>query len=338
MDPNFFRGAVERPCHIIRDDSTTIPPLNFFLAGLYRASWPLLLLIILLVFFGTSCVFALLVHFSQCQASTHQSFARVVVVCFGALVGLDPSGHIHDGTECLLLAAGLNFVALLWQGTIFAVLVTKLMAPRIRLRFTRTACVILRDGFPYLSFRVVHPQGHFCSGVETRVTWFARHVTREGEQFNRIVPIEVNTEAVNTLFYPMTLTHRVDEASPLYQYRRNLAEAPGQLKVCVSAQDEVLMAAFTDVFVFNLSDVCHSEDVHRWRDCFVPHPPACFWHDRNRACASLIRMDDAVGLDNVAVSHRRSNDGEPAETQRTRARASSDWHEPIVVQNIAVRK
>ena len=60
--------------------------------------------------------------------------------------------------------------------------------------------------------------------------------------------------------------------------------------------------------------------------------------DRNRACASLIRMDDAVRLDNVAVSHRRSNDGEPAETQRTRARASSDWHEPIVVQNIAVRK
>jgi len=43
------------------------------------------------------------------------------------------------------------------------------MNPRVHLRFSEIAAVITRDGLPHLSFRLVHPQGHFCSNLQIEV-------------------------------------------------------------------------------------------------------------------------------------------------------------------------
>jgi hypothetical protein len=148
-------------------------------------------------------------------------------------------------------------VHILLEGTVFSIIVTKLMNPRVHLRFSSIAAVITRDGLPHLSFRLVHPQGHFCSDVDVIVTWIHRERTLEGETAGRMTAVPFNHWA-KVIYMPQTFTHPINERSPFFQYLRRggrLSDAHGQLSVVVRARDEVLNADIWDAIIYNMCAV-----------------------------------------------------------------------------------
>ena len=152
------------------------------------------------------------------------------------------------------------------QGTTFAVICTKLLSPRTNLHFSKSCCAYTRDDKLMLTFRVCHPQGHYCCVNDVSCVWMHGETTGEGEKYVAATPIEFNFPS--HLYTPVTVTHTVDESSPFWEYRDDLCETYGQIRINVSGLDKALETDFCDSWVYNCADICHSKK-HRWADVYV---------------------------------------------------------------------
>jgi len=254
-----------------------VPLHNHLLGALYQKSVTYLLVVTLLAFLASAVPFAVVFYYGGCgdpadadPGDPPSDFFRVLTVAFSGLAGMDIGDDLNDATHCVLVIGISQFAHILLEGTVFSIIVTKLMNPRVHLRFSKIAAVITRDELPRLSFRLVHPQGHFCSNLQIVATWIHREKTVEGEESAKMTSVDLN-HWHNSLYLPQTITHTIDESSPFYKFLEGggyLSNAHGQLSVVVTAKDEVLNAEVWDCWIYALSDVCHS-GTHRWVDCFL---------------------------------------------------------------------
>jgi hypothetical protein len=268
-----FMGVPARFLHMPR-----VPLHNHLLGALYQRSVGYLLAVSLLAFLGSALPFALTFYFGSCGTPAYadpgdppSTFWRVLAVTFSGLAGMDIGDDLNDATHCVLIIGLAQFVNILLEGTVFSMIVSKLMNPRVHLRFSKIAAVITRDGLPHLSFRLVHPQGHFCSNFSVEATWIHREKTVEGETSAKFTEVPLNHWHAS-LYLPQTITHTINDDSPFFKFLEDdgyLSDAHGQLIVVVTAKDEVLNSDVWDSWIYTLCDVCHT-GTHMWADCFLP--------------------------------------------------------------------
>lgn len=271
-----FRDFMGVPARFL--NTPRVPMHNHLLGALYQRSVEYLLAVSLLTFLASALPFALIFFYASCGDPSDSdpdaepsSFWRVLTVSFSGLAGMDIGDDLNDATHCVLVIGLSQFVHILLEGTVFSIIVTKLMNPSIHLRFSKIAAVITRDGVPHLSFRLCHPQGHFCSNFHIEATWIHREKSAEGETMAKFTEVPLN-HWHTSIYLPQTITHTIDEDSPFFKYLEGdgyLSDAHGQLTVVVTAKDEVLNADFWDCWIYKMSDVCHT-GIHRWVDCFLP--------------------------------------------------------------------
>ena len=88
-----------------------------------------------------------------------------------------------------------------------------------------------------------------------------------------------------------TFTHVIDEQSPLWPYRDNVAEAHGQVMIHICGNDRHLNTEFCDAWLYNLPDVCH-RGRHRWADLMDGTNV-----DGRPVGADLSKIDDVLHLE-----------------------------------------
>jgi potassium inwardly-rectifying channel subfamily J len=131
-------------------------------------------------------------------------------------------------------------------GIIFA----KLARPKQRaqtLLFSRTAVVALRDGMFCLMFRVGDMRKSHIICATARAQLIRTRTTKEGELlYQQQSELKIGTDAgYNSLFFiwPLTLIHRIDNESPLYNISANdLIDRESRFEIVLFLEGKHIMA------------------------------------------------------------------------------------------------
>ena len=231
-------------------NAPSVPHMNRFLSNLYLMSWLQLLAAVLTVLVLIACPLGLLMLASGCQLSeVHGGATKLIAISFAGLSGMDIADFLKlpESTLCIVEVGLFRFTAVIIQSALFAVVVTKLIAPRSKFCISRRACVIRRNGKSLLTFRLCHPQGHFVTSLWVSATWNVLRKSAEGENFIQPQPLSFNTGAFNNcLGSIITLSHSLDDDSPFREFADDLSAAPGTLRILVQGYDEILRCQLTD--------------------------------------------------------------------------------------------
>eukprot|EP00911_Craspedida_sp_UC1_P002244 UC1_evm2s1708 len=172
-------------------------------------------------------------------------------------------GSKHVQGECgvgIFLLFTQSTLGFIMDTVLFGLLFAKLTKPSrsvIMLRVSHDVCVCQRDGVLKLQIRVgdMRRRGGLTK-VETRLIMVSRHMTEEGEYIPYYPQkLELEEEAMAhapLLFLPWTLTHVIDQSSPLYGLTRRDLEAKGTELVFVMGaelQDLALGLEFRTSFL-----------------------------------------------------------------------------------------
>ena len=153
-----------------------------------------------------------------------------------------------------------------------SVILAKVFSPSTQLKFSDQLCVIQRGDDRFLSFRLMHPQGHVCTDVDLSATWLSMKQHRNGEKHAEMISIPFDTTKFsNTLYLVWNLTHKLDDNSPLKEYVSDVSKVPGYMRVVVRGQNGMLQATFQDSTVFFFEDAFDSGKQYRWKDSFVKY-------------------------------------------------------------------
>ena len=175
--------------------------------------------------------------------------SNVVSMGFGTVTPVDDAGFFL-GTFQQLAGIIVNVF-------VFAFVLAKFQSPQADIIFSKTACVATRNGQPFLMIRVGNLRCHTMFSVSISLNLFQRQVTSEGEVYMKIEALEVVPPATMSGVY--TITHKVDEASPLHGLTQaKLAEKPANefmLQCVFQAYDPIYQADVCSKVVFGPSNI-----------------------------------------------------------------------------------
>jgi len=134
-----------------------------------------------------------------------QTFATIG---YGAMAPASRFGHAVVVVEALVGTLGVALVT----GVTFA----KFARPTARVLFAAKAVVTLRDGVPFLVFRLANWRGNMVVEGQLRALVLLRTETREGEAIR--IPVELPLVRDRTALFALTWVpmHRIDRSSPFW--------------------------------------------------------------------------------------------------------------------------
>ena len=189
------------------------------------------------------------------------SSSNIVSVGYGVVLPVDDRG--------VLLGTFEQFVGVLVNVFVFAVVLTKFAAPSSDLVWSLYACVIERDGVPHLLLRIGNLRCHTLFQPEISLTLICERKTREGEAYSERVPLHIKAPPP-TISAMHTVAHVIDGASPLYPLYKKLRsrssdaknDSDGGCTACGTsihasfvAQDPVYQAALSNTTTYYPEDI-----------------------------------------------------------------------------------
>ena len=166
---------------------------------------------------------------SGCGPEGDRNFWRMLLLGFTHKTGGEPVTGPEAEPACLVLSAGAQYLGLLMQVVLLAVVATRFLNPDSRLVFTPVLICRHRNGIRTLLMRVGHPLGHQLHNVTIQATYAYCRTTDEGERHWLLQPVK--------FYYPssivatVTCTHAITKESVLYEsFRTNPAnKIPGTM-------------------------------------------------------------------------------------------------------------
>ncbi|HUA32261.1 MAG TPA: ion channel [Candidatus Binataceae bacterium] len=209
---------------------------------LQTASWPMLLLIIAVVFFAVNALFALGYYFDGGIENVHTgsyadmfffSVQTMATIGYGKMEPYTLTSNILVSIQALV---GLLALAMM-TGLVF----TKFSRPTARVRFSRNAVVSVRNGVQSMMFRMANLRGNRIVEAEIHVLLAWDDKTLEGERVRAFRDLE--TTRRRSAFFALTWTavHPIDAASPLLGAEMDaLAMRNAEIVVSIVGLDETL--------------------------------------------------------------------------------------------------
>ena len=94
-------------------------------------------------------------------------------------------------------------------------------SPKADVVFSQSCCIFTRDGTPHLCLRLGNLRCHTLFNPHIRLFLLRDHETAEGESFVRIQEIKIDLPGTVSGVY--SVTHKIDEDSPLREAARVMA-------------------------------------------------------------------------------------------------------------------
>jgi inward rectifier potassium channel len=208
-------------------------------------SWPVFFALAIAFYLTTNVVFALLyfampgcIHGARPGVFIDHFFFSIetlATVGYGVMSPANIYGHTIASTEIIF---GLMSMAVI-TGLVF----TRFSRPRARLLFSRVAVITHRDGPSELAMRVMNRRHQALAEVKARLTVLHRPLPSETNGLRRFIDLKLERSQIPMLGLSWTLTHVIDEDSPLHGItREKLGASISTLLVSVSGYDESISA------------------------------------------------------------------------------------------------
>jgi inward rectifier potassium channel len=241
------RSRISNRVIVTADPAESAPAISYEggrLSDLYHflltASWPMLLLGIVVAFAGLNAIFGiiyLLDHgienarpgsFSDAFFFSVQTMATIG---YGGMVPRTFIANLLVSVEALTGLIGLALVT----GLVFA----KFSRPTAKVRFSRFAVVARRDGVPSLMFRMANVRGNRIVDASAQVVFARQEKTAEGDEMRRFHDLKLQRYRNAIFNYSWTVIHPLNEDSPLSgESVESMERALGEIIVSVTGLDE----------------------------------------------------------------------------------------------------
>ena len=279
-------------------DSTGMPPIEHvgfrahpfsdFYHSILSMTWPVLLLVLAIAYFGFNAVFAALYMFGgDCYGatdpgSTLEAFSFSVQtmsgIGYGAMSPTTRYAHYVSIAEAFL---GLLGIALT-TGMLFA----KFSRPDARVGFSNHAVINEMNGQPMLQLRMSNLRRNQVVDARVVLVALLDHVSQEGQRMRKAIDLELVRPSTPVFMLSWTIMHPIDPNSPLY----------GLTEANKGEQIIGLIVNFTGI------DDTFSQTVHAQR---FYHPPDI------RVNHSYRDMIETLDDGSLRLHHDRLHDIEP---------------------------
>lgn len=230
---------------------------------LLTISWPRLFLLIIGLYLGINCLFALAFYFDRdgvlnARSGSFEdafffSVQTLATIGYGYMAPKSAFAHVMVTIEAF---AGVLMTALA-TGLMFA----KFSRPTARVLFSEIAVIAPRDGVPTLMFRMANERANQIVEARLQVAIARTARTQEGEVMRRFFDLTLARQQNIIFALTWTAMHPIDEKSPLYGLtHEDLARDDAEIIVSLTGIDETM-----------------SQTVHA-RYSYLPHEVR--WHHR----------------------------------------------------------
>jgi len=221
-------------------------------------TWPQFLAALLTLYLSVNVVFAALfwlVPGSVARARPGNfadafffSIETLATVGYGEMYPATLYGHVVAAAE---IVCGLAFIAIL-TGLTFV----RFSRPRAKLVFAANPVVAAHNGKSTLMLRIGNGRATMLMDARAQLNVLLTETSAEGKVFHRAQ--ELRLERAHIPFFPLfwTLTHVLDERSPLHGYDMARAiEASAQLFVMIEVRDPILATAVHAIHNYAPQDI-----------------------------------------------------------------------------------
>ena len=190
------------------------PPLDVFYQSMHRINTlrPYAL-VGLTILFATVVLVLLSALYTMGACYSDLFFHEIMLASFLNVMGASTGSGTTKGFCGVVLSLN-AFLQVIFKSCVFAVVVNKLTKVTPRLYFTPCCVINVRDGVPVLMMRILNAQGTLLELVRCQAQWVVPHVTQEGERYGALQ--DLNMTAFVRMRSPTTLSHKIDQSSPLY--------------------------------------------------------------------------------------------------------------------------
>jgi inward rectifier potassium channel len=207
---------------------------------LMKASWPILILLIAIIFFAINALFAVGYFLDGGIENVHTgSFADMFFfsVQTMATIGygkMEPNTLVSNVLVSIQAFVGLLAIAMM-TGLVFA----KFSRPTARVRFCIKAVVSPRNGVPSMMFRMANLRGNRIVEADIHVVLAWDDVTLEGEQVRVFQDLETTRKRSAFFVLTWTAVHPINTTSPLWGAELDaLAMRRAEIVVSIIGLDE----------------------------------------------------------------------------------------------------
>jgi inward rectifier potassium channel len=221
-------------------------------------SWPQFLASLLALYLAVNVVFATffwLVPGSITQARSGNfadafffSIETLATVGYGEMYPATPYGRAVAGIE---IVCGLAFTAIM-TGLTFV----RFSRPRAKLVFATNPVVAMHNGKQTLMVRIANGRAAGLADARAQLNVLLTETTAEGKVLHRAQELRLERAHIPIFPFFWTLTHVLDERSPLHGYDAARAiEANAQVFVLLEARDPTLATMIHDIHNYAPKDI-----------------------------------------------------------------------------------
>ncbi len=243
---------------------------------LRRIGWVPFFALLAAVYLIMNLIFGLL-YFAQPGSIANMqpgSIADAFFFSTATVAGIS-SGNLHTATlygnviqtSEVMLRLGLIPV-------VVALIIARFSRPVSGVLFSNVAVVGPQDGVPKLMFRIISQRRNVMINAQANVMLAHTVRTKEGTVMRRFVDLKLERNHVTTWLLTWTLTHRVDETSPLWGLSRDdLLAQEAEIILAVTGTDETLAQSVIAYHCYEAEQIMWDR---RFADIFARTPEGRF--------------------------------------------------------------
>ncbi len=260
---------------------------------LRRIGWVPFFALLAAAYLIMNLIFGLL-YFAQPESIANMqpgSIADAFFFSTATVAGIS-SGNMHTATLYgNVIQTGEVMLRLGFIPVVVALIIARFSRPVSGVLFSNVAVVGPQDGVPKLMFRVISQRRNVMINAQANLMLAHTVRTKEGTVMRRFVDLKLERNHVTTWLLTWTLTHRVDETSPLWGLTRDdLLAQEAEIILAVTGTDETLAQSVQAYHCYEAEQIMWDR---RFADIFARTPEGRFSMDFGRLNETLPLLESA---------------------------------------------
>lgn len=260
---------------------------------LRRIGWVPFFALLAAAYLIMNLIFGLL-YFAQPESIANMQPGSITDAFFfsTATVAGISSGNMHTATLYgNVIQTGEVMLRLGFIPVVVALIIARFSRPVSGVLFSNVAVVGPQDGVPKLMFRVISQRRNVMINAQANLMLAHTVRTKEGTVMRRFVDLKLERNHVTTWLLTWTLTHRVDETSPLWGLTRDdLLAQEAEIILAVTGTDETLAQSVQAYHCYEAEQIMWDR---RFADIFARTPEGRFSMDFGRLNETLPLLESA---------------------------------------------